>query len=248
MKTFGLIGYPLTHSFSQKYFTSKFKEQELFDHEYKNFEIDDINKFPKVIKDNPGLHGLNVTIPYKEKVIPFLDELDETAAEISAVNTIKLLKQGNELKLIGFNTDIYGFEVSLGKLLTPKHEKALILGTGGASKAIKHVLKKKGIFFLSASIEELKENEIRYEDITGELIRESLVIINATPLGTYPAVDSCPAIPYEYLTSDHVLFDLVYNPGETCFLKYGKEKGAKIKNGLEMLHLQAEKAWQTWNF
>lgn len=247
MKIFGLIGYPLGHSFSKGYFAEKFKNEHINDCVYNNYPIDSIEKIRQVIDDNPGFAGLNVTIPYKEQVIPFLNTIDPEAKEIGAVNTIKIQHTPSGKILSGFNTDVYGFETSLKPLLGNQHKKALILGTGGASKAIKYILNKFGVSYISASIEELKENEIRYSDISKEMISERLLIINATPLGTYPKVDTCPDIPYEYITPHHVLFDLVYNPEETLFLKKGKERGARGKNGLEMLHLQAEKAWNIWN-
>jgi shikimate dehydrogenase len=247
MKVFGLIGYPLGHSFSKGFFSDKFKNENITDCVYNNYPIDSIQKFKQLINENPDFTGLNVTIPYKEQVIPFLDAVNPEAQEIGAVNTIKIQNTSSGKKLTGFNTDVYGFETSLKPLLKDYHKNALILGTGGASKAIKYILKKLDISFISASIEELKENEIRYSDITKELIGEYLLIINATPLGTFPKVDTCPDIQYRYITSKHVLFDLVYNPEETLFLKKGKEQGAKVKNGLQMLHLQAEKAWTIWN-
>jgi shikimate dehydrogenase len=246
MKKYGLLGYPLTHSFSKRYFSEKF-ENEKIDSAYDNFEIDSISKFPEIVQNNPELIGLNVTIPYKEQVIPFLNELNDSAKEIGAVNTIKIQRIGAEIKLRGFNTDTYGFENSLQPFLKPEHKKALILGTGGASKALKYVLGKLGIEHISASIEELKENEIRYEEIDEKMMQERLVIINATPLGTYPKVETFPNIPYEYITEKHLLFDLVYNPEETQFLARGKAKGASIKNGYEMLLLQAKKSYEIWN-
>jgi len=246
MKKYGLIGYPLTHSFSKRFFTEKF-EKEKIDATYENFEIESISWFPEIIKNNPGLNGLNVTIPYKEKVIPFLDELDEAAEKVGAVNTVKINRSEDTVFLKGFNTDTFGFESSLKPLLKPHHTKALILGTGGASKAIKFVLNKLGIDFLSASIEELKKNEIRYEDIDQRMLEERLLIINATPLGTYPKTETFPPIPYEYISEKHLLFDLVYNPEETQFMKKGKEKGAAVKNGYEMLLQQALKSYEIWN-
>ena len=246
MKHYGLIGYPLTHSFSKRYFTEKFETGKI-DAVYSNYEIDSITKFPEVIASNPELIGLNVTIPYKEKVIPYLDDLNDSAREIGAVNTVKITRTENGIKLKGFNTDTHGFENSLKPLLKPHHTKALILGTGGASKALKYVLKKLGIDFISASIEELKENEIRYEDIDEKVISERRLIINATPLGTYPKVEGCPNIPYQFLTNDHLLFDLVYNPEVTRFMSLGLEKGATVKNGYEMLLLQAERSYAIWN-
>ena len=246
MKKYGLIGFPLTHSFSKRYFTEKF-EAESIDSTYDNFEIDNISKFPEIIKNNPELIGLNVTIPYKEQVIPFLDDLNESAKEIGAVNTVKIIRNGSGVYLKGFNTDTFGFETSLKPLLKTHHKKALILGTGGASKALKYVLNNLGIDFVSASIEELKENEIRYEEIDKEMMKERLLIINATPLGTYPKVETYPNIPYLYLTEKHLLFDLVYNPEISAFLRKGIDMGATTKNGYEMLLLQAKKSYEIWN-
>ncbi len=248
MKTYGLIGYPLGHSFSKKFFAEKFENEGLNDCQYLNFEIDQIEKFTSIFKDNKNIMGLNCTIPYKQLVMTYLDEIDEEAAKVGAINTIKILRTGNELNLKGFNTDIIGFERSIKPMLNVSHKKALILGTGGASKAIKHILSKLGIEFISASIEdELAENEIRYEAISEEVIKGRTVIINATPLGTFPKVDACPSIPYKAITSEHVLFDLVYNPEVTLFMQKGKDQGANVKNGLEMLHGQAKAAWEIWN-
>ena len=246
MKKYGLIGYPLTHSFSKRFFTEKFEKEEK-NESYDNYEISSVDLLPEIIHSDPLLFGLNVTIPYKEKIIPFLDELDDSSARVGAVNTIKIIRKKGRLILKGFNTDVYGFETSLRPLLEPHHRKALILGTGGASKAIKFVLGKLGISFISASIEELKENEIRYEQIDREIIREHLLIINATPLGTYPKTETFPLIPYEYITEKHLLFDLVYNPPMTKFMEKGKQQGAAVKNGLEMLQLQALKSYSIWN-
>lgn len=246
MKKYGLIGFPLTHSFSKRFFTEKF-EKENVDASYENFEIEEISWFPEVVRNNPELIGLNVTIPHKQGVIPFLDELDEAAEKVGAVNTVKISRQGEHIHLKGFNTDTWGFETTLKPLLKSHHTKALILGTGGASKAIKYVLNKLGIGFISASIEELQENEIRYEDIDEKMLAERLLIINATPLGTYPKVETFPPIPYEFLTEKHLLFDLVYNPEITQFMEKGKNKGAVVKNGYEMLVQQALKSYEIWN-
>jgi len=246
MNRYGLTGYPLTHSFSKRFFTEKF-ERENIDATYENFEIPEISLFPEVLKNNPDLKGLNVTIPYKEQVIPYLNELDSAAKEVGAVNTVKIIRTGNEVYLKGYNTDIRGFEISLKPLLKEHHKKALILGTGGASKAIKYVLKKLQIDYISASIEELKENEISYGEINKQMMAERLLIINATPLGTYPNTENCPDIPYEYITKDHLLFDLVYNPEFTKFMRKGKERGAEVKNGLEMLLQQALESYKIWN-
>lgn len=248
MKTYGLIGYRLGYSFSKGFFTEKFEKENLQEHEYVNFELDTIDEFPGIFEKNDHIAGLNCTIPYKQQIMPFLDEIDEEAATVGAINTVKIIRSEDGVKLKGFNTDIYGFENSLKPMLSEKHKKALILGTGGASKAIKYILKKLGLSYISASIEEtLNDGEIRYEDINEDLLKEYLVVINATPLGTFPKVDNCANIPYEFLTADHVLFDLVYNPEETLFMKKGKAQGAAVKNGLEMLHLQAIKAWEIWN-
>jgi len=246
MKKYGLIGFPLTHSFSKRYFTEKF-ETEKIDSTYENFEIDNISKFPDIINSNPEIVGINVTIPYKEQVLQFLNELNDSAREIGAVNTIKISRTGSGTHLKGFNTDTYGFETSLKPHLKEHHKKALILGTGGASKALKYVLGKLGIEFISASIEELKENEIRYDDIDEKMMKERLLIINATPLGTYPKVNTFPNIPYEFITEKHLLFDVVYNPEVSVFLRNGLEKGAAIKNGYEMLLLQAIRSYEIWN-
>ena len=248
MKTFGLIGYPLGHSFSRKFFTEKFEKENLTDYEYVNFELDSIARFPSIFDQYDDIAGLNCTIPYKQQIMQFLSEIDEEAQQVGAVNTIKIIHTKNGMRLKGYNTDVIGFERSLSPMLSEKHKKALVLGTGGASKAIKFVLNKLGITYCSASIEEeLCENEIRYEQITTELLHSHLIVINATPLGTFPKVDNCPAIPYNELTSDHVLFDLVYNPEVTLFMQKGIEQGATVKNGLEMLHGQAIAAWEIWN-
>lgn len=245
MKKYGLAGYPLSHSFSKKFFTEKF-EKENTQAIYLNFEIDSIEKFPEIISNNPELVGLNVTIPYKEQVIPYIDELDEAAGKVGAVNTVKIIREGDRVSLKGFNTDTWGFERSLKPLLKEHHRKALILGTGGASKAIKFVLANLGIAYVSASIEELKENEITYADISKNLMEECLLIINATPLGTYPKTETFPPIPYQYVTGRHLLFDLVYNPEITRFMEMGMEKGAVVKNGYEMLLGQALRSYEIW--
>lgn len=248
MKTFGLIGHRLGYSFSRKFFTDKFIQENLSDYEYVNFELDSIEEFPEIFHQGKNIGGLNCTIPYKQQIMPYLDEIDAEAAQVGAVNTVKITEKDGQRFLKGFNTDIFGFEHSLRPMLGEKHHKALILGTGGASKAIRHILNKLDIDYVSATIEEqLFEKEIRYDAINEQLLKERLIVIHATPVGTFPNVDQCPAIPYEYLTPNHVCFDLVYNPEETLFLKKAKAQGAKTKNGLEMLHLQAIKAWEIWN-
>lgn len=246
MKKYGLIGYPLKHSFSIGYFNEKFQSEGI-DAEYVNFEIPSIDDFMEVIEENPDLCGLNVTIPYKEQVIPFLDALDPDTAKIGAVNVIKIIRQDKgKAKLIGYNSDIIGFTQSIQPLLLPSHKKALILGTGGASKAIYHGLQKLGIegTFVSRTKE---TNAITYEEVTPEVMIKHTVIINCTPLGMYPKVDFCPNIPYECLTPNHLLYDLLYNPNITLFMKKGEEHGSITKNGLEMLLLQAFAGWEIWN-
>ena len=248
MKTYGLIGYRLGHSFSKIFFSGKFKEENREDHEYVNFELDSIQQFPDLFKRNDHLYGLNCTIPYKQQVMAFLDEIDEEAAIVGAVNTIKVIRRPEGLKLIGFNTDTFGFEHSFLPLVKEQHQRALILGTGGASKAVKYVLNKVGIDFLSVTTKaEPAEKEIHYSAITASLLRDFLIIIQTTPLGMYPNITACPDIPYQFLIKEHLLYDLVYNPEETLFMRKGLEKGATVKGGLEMLRLQAIRSWEIWN-
>ncbi len=242
MKRFGLIGYPLTHSFSKEFFIKKF-EKEGLDCVYENFEVSDINSFPLLIQQNPDLCGLNVTIPYKEQIIPFLDELDNDAREIGAVNTIRF----HQNKLIGYNTDVHGFTESIKPLLAPHHKKALILGTGGAAKAVEWSLHKLGITCLSVSRNPQDDQQVAYADLKQPLFPEYKVIINTTPLGMNPNNKNHPPIPYFLISPQHIMYDLVYNPSLTTFLKKGKEKGATIKNGLDMLQIQALKSWEIWN-
>ncbi|MGC6284771.1 MAG: shikimate dehydrogenase family protein [Polaribacter sp.] len=243
-KLFGLVGKNISYSFSRSYFSEKFQKLGVSNYEYVNFDIPSINKLPTILserKDN--LIGFNVTIPYKGEIISLLDKVDDTAKSIDAVNTV-LIESNGQLK--GFNTDIYGFENSFKPLLKPLHQKALILGTGGASRAIEFVLNKLNIKYKFVSRNPSVENQITYSEITKEVMNEFTIIINCTPLGTYPDIEKCPSIPYQFLTSDHLLYDLIYNPAETTFLKNGKKVNATIKNGLEMLELQAEKAWEIW--
>ena len=244
MKKFGLIGYPLGHSFSKNFFNEKFHSEDI-DAEYVNFEIPSISEFPTVLLTNPELIGLNVTIPYKEQIIPYLDELDADAAAIGAVNVIKIIRQKGKTKLIGYNSDIIGFTQSIEPLLETQHKKALILGTGGSSKAIYHGLKKLGIDakFVSRTAQ---SGMFTYEDLTPEVMNEYKIIVNCTPVGMYPRADEYPNIPYEYLTPNHLLYDLLYNPDTTLFMKKGADKGAATKNGLEMLLLQAFASYDIW--
>ena len=246
MKKYGLIGFPLGHSFSRNYFNNKFADEKI-DAEYVNFEIPSIQDFRRVIEENPNIYGLNVTIPYKQQVIPYLDELDADAEEIGAVNVIKFIREaGQKLKLVGYNSDVVGFMGSIKPLLKPHHRKALILGTGGASKAIVYGLRKLGISSVFVSRTK-KEGMLTYDELTPEIVQEFTVIINCTPVGMFPHTDTCPALPYECLTEKHLLFDLIYNPEETLFMKKGAAQGAITKNGLEMLLLQAIGAWSIWN-
>ena len=247
MDKYGLIGYPLKHSFSIVYFNEKFQSANI-DAEYVNFEIPRIEDFMEVIDENPNLCGLNVTIPYKEQVIPYLDELDKDTAKIGAVNVIKIIRQPKgKVKLVGFNSDIIGFTQSIEPLLQPYHKKALILGTGGASKAIYHGLLNLGVKPTYVSRTKKSDAVLTYQELTPEIMEENTVIVNCTPVGMYPKVDFCPDIPYEQLTSKHLLYDLLYNPDETLFMKKGQARGATVKNGLEMLLLQAFAAWEIWH-
>lgn len=244
MRRFGLIGRNIAYSFSRTYFAKKFEKESITDCRYDNFDLDDISEFPKVIKETKGLVGLNVTIPYKESVIPYLDKLNKKARAIGAVNTIKVTKKG---KLIGYNTDYYGFKKSIEPLLQDHHKKALILGTGGASKGIAFALDTLNLSTSFVSRQPSHENEFSYKDLRQEIMADHTVIINCTPLGTHPNINECPSIPYEFITERHLLFDLIYNPEETEFLRLGKNHGATICNGSKMLKFQAEKAWKIWN-
>jgi shikimate dehydrogenase len=242
MRKFGLIGYPLSHSFSQKYFSEKFIKENILDSVYENFSIPSIEELNNILENDPDLAGLNVTIPYKQTVINFLDKAT-TKLPIDACNCIRIQ---NKI-LTGYNTDIIGFEKSLISDLKPYHKNALILGNGGATKAVKYVLKKLQIDFSVVSRKINGEASLNYEDLSKEIIEKNLLIINATPLGMFPNIDDYPKIPYEYLSDKHYLYDLIYNPAETLFLKKAKAKGATIKNGHEMLIIQAEESWKIWN-
>lgn len=244
MKKYGIIGHPLTHSFSPKYFAEKFGKEGLNDFEYRAYDLDKINELPSLL-DQLGkeLRGLNVTIPYKEKVLDYLAGIDPLAMKIGAVNTLKPTSDG----WIGFNTDHYGFSKSLAPLLSPFQERALILGTGGASKSVAVALEDLGISWLKVSRNPSTDKQIAYSDLNAVALSSFPIIINTTPLGTSPNVDGLPDIPYEHLTEKNLLYDLVYNPEVTAFMKKGMEKGAKVSNGYNMLVLQAEKAWEIWN-
>lgn len=245
MKKYGLIGYPLGHSFSMGYFNEKFKN-EAINAVYENFEIPDIQDITTVIGSNPDLAGFNVTIPYKEKVMDYLDYIAPEAAEIGAVNVVKVTHNGERAVLKGFNSDVVGFVNSIKPLLRPLHKKALVLGTGGASKAVEYGLRKLGLETIKVSRTE-KDNTITYGQVTPELLSEYKVIVNCTPCGMAPHFDECPNLPYDSIDESFLLYDLIYNPEETLFLRKGKEKDATVKNGLEMLLLQAEEGWNIWN-
>ena len=244
MNKLGLLGRNISYSFSKAYFKNKFEDENIKDTTYENFDIENIDLLPSIIKNTKELKGLNVTIPYKEVVIPYLNKVNKKAKAIGAVNTIKITKKG---KLIGYNTDCYGFKKSLQPFVKSNHKKALILGTGGASKAIAFSLKKMGISYKYVSRNLSKNVAYTYDTLSETDIKNYQIIINCTPLGTFPNVNDCPNIPYNAINSNHILFDLIYNPEETTFLKQGKKNQATTINGLNMLKLQAEKAWSIWN-
>ncbi len=247
MRKFGLIGFPLEHSFSKSYFTEKFESEKLNDCVYSNFPIKNIGRLREIVENNRNLIGLNVTIPYKQQVLEFLDHVDNEAGEVGAVNTVKIIRDKSDYQLYGYNTDIYGFEKPLVEKLSRIHKSALILGTGGASKAVAYILKKHHILFHFVSRNPVSDTILSYNDLTPGLIRENTLIINTSPLGMYPDVDHCPPIPYQAIGSHHILYDLIYNPEKTLFLSKGEEKKAVIINGLPMLYIQAEKSWNIWN-
>ena len=246
MRKFGLIGYPLSHSFSKKFFAEKFNREQISDCEYELYPIERIQSLPELLVSEPTLNGLNVTIPYKLAVLPFLDEVDEAASHIGAVNCISIAHKDDSRVLKGYNTDAYGFEASLTPLLEKHHSKALIFGDGGAAKAVKYVLSKLNIPFLVVSRRAVTQG-ISYAAVDAALLQEYTILINTTPLGMSPNLDSCPEIPYSDLDNRHLAYDLVYNPEETVFLQKAASYGARVKNGLEMLYLQAERSWDIWN-
>lgn len=246
MEKYGLIGYPLGHSFSISYFNQKFQDEGI-DAVYENFEIPTIDALPEVLDSNPNLRGLNVTIPYKEKVLPFLDSVSPEARAIGAVNVIRVTHEGNNIKLKGYNSDVIGFTKSIESMLDKKwHKKALILGTGGASKAIDYGLRNLGLETVFVSRYE-RPGTIQYSTITPEVIQEYNVVVNCTPIGMYPKTEEYPLLPYEAMDQHTILYDLIYNPDETKFMKLGKKYGAQTKNGLEMLLLQAFASWEFWH-
>lgn len=242
MTLYGLIGYPLTHSLSKKYFEEKFQQENLLSYQFQNFELENLEQITEIVKNNSSLKGFAITIPYKQAIIPYLHFASKEVQQIQACNCVKII----DGQLYGYNTDIIGFEKSFTELLQPHHTKALILGAGGAAKAVQFVLKKLGISFLNVSRKIINETTITYEQITKQILKEYLIIINTTPLGSYPNIDGCPIIPYHYLSSNHYLFDLVYNPTLTKFLQLGQQQKAIIKNGSDMLHIQAKENWKIW--
>jgi len=250
MEIYGLIGYPLQHSFSPDFFSEKFAREHI-DADYKSFPIQDLSELPALIKKTPKLKGLNVTIPYKEKVIPLLDEIYGEAKYVDAVNTIVIERLKNEIKLYGYNTDVFGFEQSLLPRITKDMTKALILGTGGTAKTVSRVLEKQDIdhtFVTRRPIKEIRgRSYITYEELNAQKVSAHKLIVNTTPLGMYPKVDTYPAIPYEGIGREHLLFDVIYNPGVTKFMQMGKTHGASVLNGMQMLQHQAEVSWEIWN-
>ena len=245
MDKYGLIGYPLGHSFSISYFNEKF-ENEHINAEYINFEMPSIDDFLEVLSMNPELKGLNVTIPYKEKVMQFLDQVSPEARAIGAVNVIKVETKGGKTQLLGFNSDVIGFTESIKPMLMPYHKKALVLGTGGASKAIAYSLKQLGVEPVFVSRYQ-RPGKIQSETIKPEVVKEYNVIVNCTPCGMFPHSDQCPNLPYEAMDNHTILYDLIYNPDQTLFMRKGAKYGAKVKNGLEMILLQAFASWEFWN-
>lgn len=246
MKLYGLIGLPLNHSFSQKYFSDKFRELNLNDYQYKNFPLKDIHDLIELIANESNLSGLNVTIPYKESIIPFMDEISTETRAIGAVNTIVIRRNKGKTVLIGHNTDYYGFSRSIKPFLENIHQRALILGTGGASKAVEHFFKTIGIDYLKISRSKGKA-DLTYNELNENIMKNHLLVVNATPVGMSPSIMECPSIPYEYLGRNHLVYDLIYNPAETLFLKKAHERGAVTMNGSSMLKLQAEQSWKIWN-
>lgn len=248
MRKFGLIGYPLGHSFSKKYFSDKFEKENITNCEYNNYPFENLDGLTEFIEREPELYGLNVTIPYKEKVIDFLHEMDNDVLEIGAVNTIKIIRTpGKQAKLKGYNTDVYGFATPLKDVLKDNHKKALILGTGGAAKGVAWVLGKWDIEYKFVSRSPKQKGDFSYASLTGNDIREYKLIVNTSPLGMYPNIEKMPDLDYSAITEEHILYDLIYNPEETMFIKQGKRKKAITLNGLPMLYFQAEKAWEIWN-
>ncbi len=248
VKLLGLIGYPLEHSFSERYFNEKFSSLGYDFIEYRNFPLEDIEELPDLLDLFPEICGFNVTIPHKRSVMKFLDGIDEVAEQVGAVNTVVVKRDGEEIRLLGYNTDVIGFEQSLVPLLDPHHRRALILGTGGAAQAVAYVLERLGIDYAFVSRRSnARMRTFLYSELNGDILSDYQIIINTTPLGMYPHTHLYPAIPYEDLGQQHLLYDLIYNPAETEFLRRGRVQGAKISNGLEMLYKQADAAWEIFH-
>lgn len=247
MRKFGLIGYPLGHSFSKAFFLHKFQQENINDCIYDNYPIENIDRLNSIIQQDNELIGLNVTIPYKQQVISFLDEIEEQALAVGAINTIKIFRNNNKFRLKGFNTDVYGFEETLKEVLNESHRNALILGTGGASKAVAYVFNKMNIHFKYVSRSPKNQDILSYSQVTPDVIEKNTIIVNTSPLGMSPNLETWPDIPYDAITETHILYDLIYNPEKTAFLQKGEQKKAVVLNGMPMLRLQAEKAWEIWN-
>ncbi len=241
----GLIGYPLTHSFSKRYFTEKFENEGVMDYVYRNFELSDINYFPELLKKHPDITGLNVTIPYKEKILNFVDEFSPEVKAVGAANTLQIHPETK--KITAYNTDIYGFKQSLLPYLKPEHRRALILGTGGAAKAVAYTLRQLDIDAVMVSRKPKNTSQLAYTDLNEKIVKSHLLVVNTTPLGQFPHTEKSPAFPYDFITKKHLFYDLIYNPAKTTFLQHAENQGAVICNGLNMLQLQAEKAWQIWS-
>ncbi|MGC8865243.1 MAG: shikimate dehydrogenase family protein [Bacteroidales bacterium] len=246
MTLFGLIGYPLGHSHSPAYFAQKFKAEKIIDHEYRLFPLRGIEELPALLSAHPDLRGFNVTIPYKKTILPFLDWLTPEARSIGAVNTVAVVRNGEKIQLLGHNTDATAFAVTLKRLLGENRPHALVLGTGGAAHAVIFALRQLNLEFMVVSRVKKDSQTLTYDELTPDILSNHFLIIQCTPLGMSPLEDACPALPYEAITPNHILYDLIYNPEETLFLKKGKKKKATLVNGLEMLHLQAEMSWEFW--
>jgi shikimate dehydrogenase len=247
MRLFGLIGYPLSHSFSAKYFETKFAAEKIPDAEYRLFAMDKISLLSDLIDREKELQGFNITIPFKTSILTHLTHISEVASLAGAVNCVKIIRETSGVELVGYNTDVYGFRESLLPLLKPYHYEALILGTGGSAQAVAYVLHELGIGYTMVSRSAGEKSHLQYSLISKEIMSNNLLIINTTPLGMYPETEKFPDIPYHYLNNKHLLYDLIYNPAETIFLQKGREAGTMVKNGLQMLELQAEKSWEIWN-
>ncbi len=247
MRDFGLIGYPLEHAFSHKYFAEKFKKEGITDARYKLFSISEISKIKNIIVSHPNLVGLNVTTPYKELIIPFLDDMDQTILKLGTVNTVKIFRNGKDYRLKGFNTDVAGIDKTFDQLDIAPETKALILGSGGSGKTLAYVLSKRGVDTKNVSRNPSNLKQIAYKKLSKSIFDEYKLIINASPVGMFPNIEDAPKIPYQFISEEHICIDLVYNPAETMFLEHCRKNGAKTVNGLTMLYEQADKAWEIWN-